>query len=284
MNGDSMLVVEFERASVTTTDGKHVRVIRPASIPGSGMSRPYTWFSDASYISMDWPQGGRRTGNWIDSAHVALVNRDGVLVRSLGTHAAVHYAFKEEVAMPVQFAPLMAATAGTNEYFMAYPETYRIDVFRLDGTLKRTITRAWKPTPVTAADIEEYGNTFVNALSENGSTSPQFRAFRQKRLDQTTFAKQMPAFGPLRVDTEGNLWVQDGRPVVKKVGDGFGAVNADPTRFDVFDRAGVWLGSIVTPARLRVMDIGKDYIAGSYVGDDDIETVRLYRLRKPAAR
>jgi hypothetical protein len=52
----------------------------------------------------------------------------------------------------------------------------------------------------------------------------------------------------------------------------------------VFDRAGVWLGSIVTPARLRVMDIGKDYIAGSYVGDDDIETVRLYRLRKPAAR
>jgi hypothetical protein len=284
MNGDSILVIEFERASVTTADGKHVRVVRFPSIPSVAFARPSVWFSDASNISMDWPQGARRTGTWLDSVHTFLVDRNGAMVRPLGTFPAVTYAFKDEVAMPIQFAPMLSITSGTNEFFVAYPETYRINGYGLDGKPTRVISRAWQPVPVTAADIKQYGDGFVNTLSEGGSSSPQWRAFRQKRLDQTTFAKQMPAFGSMRTDTEGNLWVQEGRPIINKTGDGFSTVSTDPTRFDVFTPAGAWLGSVQTPPRFRVMDIGKDYIAGLYVGDEDIETIRFYRLTKPVAR
>jgi hypothetical protein len=46
----------------------------------------------------------------------------------------------------------------------------------------------------------------------------------------------------------------------------------------------VWLGDIETPGRFRIFEIGEDYLLGTSRDELGVETIRLYRLTKPAAR
>ncbi|MDH4045855.1 MAG: hypothetical protein OEW06_15510, partial [Gemmatimonadota bacterium] len=80
-----------------------------------------------------------------------------------------------------------------------------------------------------------------------------------------------PAFGDLNVDAEGRLWVADYR-----------APDEEQTTWTVFDAQGTLLGTIRTPPGLTVMEIGTDYLLGTWTDDLDVPYVRLYRLTRAA--
>jgi hypothetical protein len=67
------------------------------------------------------------------------------------------------------------------------------------------------------------------------------------------------------------------------LGEGWGQsrVLSTPTAWRVFDPSGIWLGTVTLPARFNPMDIGKDYVLGLWRDEDDVEHIRIYRLRKP---
>jgi hypothetical protein len=51
-----------------------------------------------------------------------------------------------------------------------------------------------------------------------------------------------------------------------------------PSTWSVFGPAGIWLGDVTMPARFLPRDIGADYVLGTAIDADGVETVVSYRL------
>ena len=54
----------------------------------------------------------------------------------------------------------------------------------------------------------------------------------------------------------------------------------ESTDWEVFSPAGEWLGSVRTPARFTVFEIGEDYVLGSWRDNMDVEHVQVLRLKR----
>ena len=101
--------------------------------------------------------------------------------------------------------------------------------------------------------------------------------------------EMLPLFLTLRTDDQGNLWVRHypafvaGRPdlfdfdIPRRYNPSPG--NA-PEVWSVFDASGRWLGEVRTPADLSVKSIRDNRLIGVWKDADDMEHVRLYRVRK----
>jgi sugar lactone lactonase YvrE len=72
-----------------------------------------------------------------------------------------------------------------------------------------------------------------------------------------------------KTDAEGNLWVADYlRP------------GEEQRHWTVFDPEGRIAGTLIAPPRLKLLEIGSDYILGSARDELDVERVVLHRLIK----
>ena len=102
-------------------------------------------------------------------------------------------------------------------------------------------------------------------------------------LERTVFAERLPSFGSMILDQTGNLWVQrfDYRRVFYTPGPVRTQTMSVPSKWDVIDPAGRWLCTVDLPARFTPVEIGSDYVAGLARDEDEVEQVRVYRLRKP---
>jgi len=81
-----------------------------------------------------------------------------------------------------------------------------------------------------------------------------------------------PAFGDLQLDEAGYLWVARYWSPRRE---------ADaPVLWYIFNPDGAWLGSVTTPARFSVLEIGTDYLLGTRRDDVDAEHVQLLRLTR----
>jgi len=102
-------------------------------------------------------------------------------------------------------------------------------------------------------------------------------------LERTVFAERLPSFGSMIVDNAGNLWVQryDFRSVFFIPGPVRTQTMSVASHWDVIDANGRWITTVDLPARFTPVEIGADYIAGLARDADEVEQVRVYRLRKP---
>jgi hypothetical protein len=78
-----------------------------------------------------------------------------------------------------------------------------------------------------------------------------------------------PAYSDLLVDSEGFVWAAE------HLGE---AQRGKPRGWRVFTSEGAWLGSVQTPGRFTVYEIGRDYVLGRLLDDMDVEHVQLLRL------
>ena len=81
-----------------------------------------------------------------------------------------------------------------------------------------------------------------------------------------------PAYRDLQVDAEGAVWVEAYRSP-RLGGD-------DPGEWHVFGPDGAWLGTVHTPARFRVLDIGADFVLGVRRDSMDVERVEVLALSR----
>jgi hypothetical protein len=145
---------------------------------------------------------------------------------------------------------------------------YELVERRPDGAVVRLIRRAGEPEAVTEADRAAYLEQRRSAMSQ----SDRFREAAERMLKSMPFPPRKGHFAGLRMDAEGNAWVER-HP----------APGAD-TPWDVFDAEGRLLGTVTTPAGLRVTQIGADFVAGVWKDELDVAHVRVHRIVKPAAR
>ncbi len=134
-----------------------------------------------------------------------------------------------------------------------------------DGTGRRIVRKAHEPVPVTDEIIRDFKARYVEWLGE-GVEGGLDRVRRS--LEEGEYYPQLPATsGDVEVDALGNVWV--GRYHFPGV----------PTeQWEVFDTAGVWLGTVETPSGLTVHEIGVDRIIGVAKDDYDVPYVQAHRL------
>jgi hypothetical protein len=95
-------------------------------------------------------------------------------------------------------------------------------------------------------------------------------------LESVVIPEVRPAYSKLLVDTEGYVWA---RRYYGKAG--FFPLSSPagrPVEWEVFAPEGEWLGSVETPERFTVFEIGTDYVLGVLRDELGIEHVQVHEL------
>jgi hypothetical protein len=271
--GDTLVVGDYNnrRVTVFAPDGRLVRAM-PLDAGGTeAFVRTLGSFRDGSVL-LSSVTSSDRSGLSRDSVTYLLLGPAGGPPRELGRFPGDEMFTHAEEGGPVMGGPRgfgRAATLAAVPDGFFYGSSDRFEIGRYDeaGKLLRLVRAPHSPRPVTPADVERF-KEMRRQMAQDPSRA-QLRGLIEKSLAAMPFAETMPAHGELRADAAGGLWVSDYR-----------LTSDDPGRWTVFDPEGRMLGTVATPARFRVFEIGTDYVLGVWRDDMDVEHVRLFTLEK----
>jgi hypothetical protein len=151
-------------------------------------------------------------------------------------------------------------------------DRWEIVLYGMDGAPRRVVRRTGTARRAGRELVEAHWRAQV---AEANGASPATRARVSEELrtlrEVLPTRATLPFYQRLKTDAGGNLWVQEFRAP----GDG-------APRWSVFDPRGRWLGTVETPEGLNVVEIGPDWVLGTWHDEMDVQHVRLHLLRKPA--
>lgn len=173
------------------------------------------------------------------------------------------------------------AVDGSGNIYIAAGSPYRIDVHAADGTLRRRITRAHTPVPVTDELLERYWskvNTYLDTTTVKHSEWSVTVDAERGRADLPV-NEVLPATGRLLVSDDGVLWVQ--RPDL--VADPLTLVwtrerSQDDHYWDVFDTDGTFIRTVRLPAAFRPIAVASRSIYGTLRDELDVEHVARFTI------
>ncbi len=185
-------------------------------------------------------------------------NRYGTIVDTVLTYTA-------SVWTPIQrpdggisyvkprFAPEPRVSGQPGSVAVATGARYLIEVRAPDGTLRRRVARTFEPAPVTDA----VRDTVLDMLAQSG--------LPRETLETVPFARVIPAIERLTLDEAGRLWVDPYIP-------------DEPTRRDIFDAEGGYLGAVYLPLAMRLEDIAADRACGVISQPSGASAVGCFRI------
>ena len=162
------------------------------------------------------------------------------------------------------FGPSPQAAAHPNGFFHGSGDSYEIEHFDKEGSLRHSYRRPIENMEVTDADVDGYKRDQI----ENADDETQ-RQISEVLVDAIPFPETFPAYRDLVVDAEGNLWVG----MYRKPGD-------NQPRWTVFDPSGRMLGEVHTPEDFTIYQIGQDFVLGRWTDELDVQHVVMYDLLK----
>lgn len=279
--GDTLVVYDSRQRRLSTFDpqGTFVGSTNLELKAEKGYLSPAGQFADGSlFVQLSQTYGPGEVKSWVvrDSVSYLRYSTAGALLNPV-VHLRGSEAFVESDEKSMSVSGLifgrssMHALAGTR-VFAADNDTYEIGVYGMDGKLVERIRRRAEPRPVTRADFD----VMLQKRTESMGSSSFNSSLRQRFTDMMAkmpVPSTLPAFSSLKVDSEGNLWVQE-----------YPAPAAEGTEWTVFDPEGRMLGGVSMPDRFRPMRIGGASVLGVWKDDLDVEHVQMYRLEKERAR
>ncbi len=137
--------------------------------------------------------------------------------------------------------------------------------------------RGVDPRAITEEDRELFRASY---LAGNKGAAPRVIAGIEESNRLTQFAKRAPVFGRLVLAPNGEIWVSEFDRTEHVIGPPPFRRPKSPLRWSVLAPDGTWLSDVTTPARFLPYEMGSDYIIGTTLGDDDVEHVTLYRIRR----
>ncbi|HSN85951.1 MAG TPA: hypothetical protein VL025_04290, partial [Thermoanaerobaculia bacterium] len=144
--------------------------------------------------------------------------------------------------------------------------------FRLhapDGTLRSLVRWTAPAIPVDGALI----GRMKQAALDRSDGSEQARERIETQYAVPSPAPVVPWFGGIHLDSEGAIWLRE-----------YPVLQTDSVRFRIFQPDGQLLGQLALGPRHTVLDIGREHLLTVWQDDDDLEHVRLYRLRRDGGR
>jgi len=138
-----------------------------------------------------------------------------------------------------------------------------VDVYSLDGKRLPTIRVG---TPVRAPTQRNYEKAIDASVV--GLLDRNTRDAARRYMLKIPMPERMPPYTALFADPRGTLWVVTSAP-----GDSATTLRAITPDNRI-------LGDVHLPAGLRVLEVGQDYILGTYEDEDGEPHVAMYRLRR----
>jgi hypothetical protein len=269
---------EPDDIDVFDLDGRHVRSLDPPPglPPGGGVA---AIAGDGSIIYGESPVGfPPKAAEWGDSTTLVRASPAGG-IDTIGRMLAVRFVDLGRSIGYRTFAPFIRIATGSNIVYASFPEAWEIDARDFDGALRHRIRRSWTPEPVTAEQIDSVRRAFVTP-PPGAIVPPRIMDMRREQAAQLRFAEHHPAFARMLVDALDNLWVERYVLHPAPAGETRLVTHPQPTRWDVFDASGVWLGTIDLPAYFVATDIGADRVSGVWADEAGIEHARVYGLAR----
>ncbi len=196
-------------------------------------------------------------------------HESGQLVNGLGTYAGSEQIFRTGRTRIVHvnarpFGRDASIAVSGNNLYVGTQDEFEIRKIANNDSLVTLIRVARDNPPVTQDHLDRYKNARL------ANVHARERADREAELDALPYPETMPAYGSIIVDTEGNLWVENHRPFA-----------GEQPVWTVFDSSHHMLGTVETPVRFHIFDIGADYVLGRWVGQDRVERIHMYSIEKP---
>jgi hypothetical protein len=165
--------------------------------------------------------------------------------------------------IPPLFSPrLVWTTEGGHGVLVSGGTTYDIDVYGTDGlSLRRRIRRDLPPVQATK-------ELAVRSLGEGmkiGIPGGTRVCDPEEVVEQQGFAPVIPPVTDVKVAPGGDIWVERWVP------------KGDPSLLDVFDSAGVYLGTL-TGAEMPVAFLGEDRVIVRRTDEMDVPFLTIYRV------
>lgn len=163
--------------------------------------------------------------------------------------------------LPFTAEPL-AGAQGERVYIVAggAPE---LEVRDLNGALVR-MSRIGLDLPRTADVWDRYRESSLASM--DSTQRPRYEHFYGLNHP---LPERVPAFQTLLVDADSNVWLERYRLPWET-----------DSRWEVIDPEGRWLGELAAPARLRLLQIGHDFVLGRQADSLGVERVRVHALRR----
>jgi hypothetical protein len=151
---------------------------------------------------------------------------------------------------------------------------YEVRRHTRDGSLAAIIRRDARRRPVTPGDRRALTEAVGSMLLDQG-VSP---AAAQTMTARMRIAETFPALAAVHVAPGGAVWVQRVRVPSDPEGEGpLDPMDLGAPDWDVFDGAGLWLGTVRLPDGFTLMSLGDHILHG--VVRDDLDVQRVVRIR-----
>jgi len=181
----------------------------------------------------------RDTGN----AVIYRMNMSGAIVDTLAlflpsTWTRVESAEGKYAFVKPRLAPEPRVSADPGGAAIVTGARYLVELRYPSGALVRRVARQYENIAVTA----ELRDSVLDEESQRANALPR------EALELVSFAPVVPAIEGLVLDDQGRLWVD--------------LYSGDPTRRDVFDAEGVFLGALYLPEPMVLEDVHGDRVCG----------------------
>lgn len=279
--GDSILAFDgaLDRATVFSRSGEVASVITfEKVIPGTPSQ--IVRLADGSFVSgFAWSSSyitseQRRSGFFFRfPTPLTRFSSEGVLVDTLGVFPGREMTtwefangFANTSAFP--FSRNMAYAVDKDRVFVGTQEAFEIRVYDLLGRLTGLIRAPEGNLAITDTSIAGLRERTIRSVMRSGEEEAAAVAMVDENWLSAPLPPRKPAYGEVLLDGEGVLWVSEW----------VGVYGIQPAYWSLFDREGRLLGRLGTPENLRVLDIGRDYILGSWSDSLNVEYVQQYAL------
>lgn len=276
--GDTIVVVDgmAQRISFLDSSGTYVRSIGLPLVEGfynAGLYNAVGIRDDGRILAYSTSGRGFReedAGRLIrDSLHFFWFDRTGERGgRLIGLPGAPRWGLRVGGAVSFPYVPFgggPVSGVGRDRFVVGRGVEAELLVFGADGELDRVIRWAGGRR-ASGSEVD----LLHDAMLGSDVTDAQRRANR-RLLSEAPLPDRLPAARDVVVAETGHIWVERYRAPWEL-----------ESIWEVFDRDGVWLGTVHAPPRFRLHEIGRNYLLGTWRDELNVEHVRLYSWTIPA--
>jgi hypothetical protein len=213
----------------------------------------------------------------VDSEPITTYQRDGAKGDTVGVFPTLMRGGDSTTWTRLRFAPAGLFAAAGTRFYSAFGS--RAEVTVREG--KQVLAIARWPVPTAAVGKAERDEIRrIELITSTGGSFPEpERSAHIAEVEAELLPDSLPRFAEMRADPDGNVWLRRYQ-VAEGLSHPWVRPKRAPEEWHVLTPDGVWLATVKTPADVRVLEIGTDYIIGVARDADDVESVRQYSLRR----
>lgn len=166
------------------------------------------------------------------------------------------------------FARQSFVTVAGGRLYVADGGSGEIAVYSAAGTRLEVVRGPHAPWRIRPEDVARYKEAQLAPIED-----PERRREMQTTLEEAPVPEQAPALGALLVDPDQNLWAQ-----------AYPRPSADAVDWGILAPDGTTRATVAVPRRLKVLEVGRDYVLALSRDEDGVERVEMYSLQRETAR